>query len=182
MKITKVNFPSNSLLNNTVYEYVDSYQGNYIDAQNQISSTDIGKAFFTSAPNWTAKLFELRNKIVSLFGLKTDGKVKNRKELLDNFNCEPSERLGLFKVYHKTENEVILGEDDKHLNFRISLLKEKDLNTVDTMKLTISTTVKFNNWFGKLYFLPVKPFHQIIVPRMLKGIIAQLEAASEAPN
>ena len=141
----------------------------------QISSKDIGKAFFTSAPNWTGKLFELRNWIVSIFGLKTSGKTKNRKKLLDNFNCDPGEKIGLFNVYHRTENEVILGEDDKHLNFRISLYKESKPNDGGRKNLTISTTVKFNNWFGKLYFLPVKPFHKLIVPIMLEGILSQIE-------
>ncbi len=44
--------------------------------------------------------------------------------------------------------------------------------------LTISTTVQFNNHFGKLYFLLVRPFHRLIVPAMLKGIIRQIETKS----
>jgi hypothetical protein len=175
MKIKKATLPKNSILHNTKFGYVDSFQGGYLDVENHISSKDIGKAFFTSAPNWTAKLFELRNKIVSVFGLKTPEKIKNSKELLDNFNCEPDEKLGLFTVYHRTENEVILGEDDKHLNFRISLYTESTPNIEGRKNITISTTVQFNNWFGKLYFLPVKPFHKLIVPRMLRGIISQIE-------
>jgi len=175
MKIIKTVLPKESVLSNTSFEYADSFQGEYLDIENQISSADIGKAFFTSAPNWASILFELRNKIVAIFGLKTPGKIKNRKELIDNFNCEPNEKLGLFTVYHRDENEVILGEDDKHLNFRVSLYKESKPNDETRKRLTISTTVKFNNWFGKLYFLPVKPFHKLLVPRMLKGIIKQIE-------
>ena len=85
------------------------------------------------------------------------------------------EKLGLFRVFHRTDNEVILGEDDKHLNFRISLYKEDTPDSEGSKHLTLSTTVVFNNWFGKLYFLPVKPFHKLIVPKMLKGIIRQIE-------
>ena len=175
MKVHKVNYPSTSILYKTDFNFADSYQGVYIDKEDKISSKDIGKAFFASAPNWTSQLFELRNKIVSVLGLKTPEKVQNRSELLDSFTCEPNERLGLFKVYSKSENEVILGEDDKHLNFRISLLKEDNLDKEGSKKIVISTTVKFNNWFGRLYFLPVKPFHKLVVPIMLKGIIKQIE-------
>jgi len=175
MEIRKTILPEKSVLKDTNFEYVDSFQGEYVDIKNEIVSKDIGKAFFTSAPKWTAQLFELRNKIVSIFGLKTSNGANNREELLDNFNCEQGEKLGLFTVYYKDENEVILGEDDKHLNFRISLLKENQLNDESKKYLTLSTTVKFNNWFGKLYFFPVKPFHKLIVPRMLKGIINQIE-------
>lgn len=175
MEITKTVLPQSSILKNTDFEYVDSFRGEFLDEKNEISSKTIGKAFFTSAPKWIAQLFELRNRIVSIFGLKTPNKKNNRKELLDNFKCEQGEKLGLFTVYHKSENEVILGEDDKHLNFRISLLKEDKANDERRKNLTLSTTVKFNNWFGKLYFFPVKPFHKLIVPRMLRGIINQIE-------
>ncbi len=175
MEIRKTILPKNSILKDTNFEYLDSFQGEYLDVNDETSSKDIGKAFFTSAPKWTAQLFELRNRIASVFGLKTPEKTNNRKELLDNFNCELGEKLGLFTVYHRNENEVILGEDDKHLDFRISLYKESKTNDIGSKILTLSTTVKFNNRFGKLYFLPVKPFHKLIVPRMLKGIINQIE-------
>jgi len=147
----------------------------YNDKDNKIRSEDIGRAFFKSAPKWSEDLFEFRNRVVSVFGLKTSGNTNNRKELVDNFNFEPNEKLGLFKVFDKTENEIILGEDDKHLNFRISLLKESIHDATDKKMLTISTIVKFNNWSGRLYFLPVKPFHRLIVPKMLTGIIDQIE-------
>ncbi len=120
-------------------------------------------------------MFGLRNKIASIFGLKTPGEIDDRQQKLDNFKCEPGEQLGLFKVFNKTDNEVVLGEDDKHLNFRVSLLLNKHKIDLTKKEIIISTTVEFNNWFGRLYFLPVRPFHKIIVPTMLKGIIKQLE-------
>lgn len=176
MKPTKSLLPISSILHKVEFDFVDSYQGEYHDPEDKISSMDIGKAFFSSAPNWTAKLFEFRNKIVSILGLKTSENPQNRNELISKFRCEPGDRLGLFKVYSRNENEVVLGEDDKHLDFRISLFKENKVNQKGTKKLTISTTVKFNNWFGRLYFALIKPFHKLIVPRMLKGIIKQIES------
>ncbi|HJV20387.1 MAG TPA: DUF2867 domain-containing protein, partial [Sediminibacterium sp.] len=68
-----------------------------------------------------------------------------------------------------------LGEDDKHLNFRVSLLINRQSDYCENKKIIISTTVKFNNWFGRLYFLLVRPFHKLIVPIMLKGIIKNIE-------
>ncbi|WP_228390859.1 DUF2867 domain-containing protein [Chryseobacterium contaminans] len=88
---------------------------------------------------------------------------------------EVGERYGLFKVFNKTNNEIVMGENDKHLDFRISLLFDKNQGGQDENSLTISTTVKFHNWLGVLYFLPVRPFHKLIVPSMLKNIINNLE-------
>jgi len=177
MKIFKTTLPTKSILNSNdkKYDYVDSFQGVLTDNENRFTSVDIGKAFFSSGPKWVGKLFSLRNKIVSIFGLKTSGNIDDRKNQIDNFKCEEGEQLGLFKVFKRTENEVILGEDDKHLNFRVSLFVEQQLNNPQKKDLTISTTVEFNNWFGRLYFLPVRPFHKLIVPSMLKGIIKELE-------
>ena len=95
--------------------------------------------------------------------------------MLDNFKCEKCEQLGLFKVFDKTDDEIVLGEDDKHLNFRVSLFIDKQSENKTDKNLIISTTVKFNNWFGRLYFLPVRLFHKLIVPTMLKGIIKNIE-------
>lgn len=177
MKIQKKDLPKNSLLDpeKIKYDYIDCYQGIVKDSKDNITVTDVGKSFFLSSPKWVDQLFAARNTIVSIFGLKTAGSPDEREALLKSFKCEKGEQLGLFKVFDKNENEVILGEDDKHLNFRISLYLEKEGNQPDTKNLKISTTVQFNNWFGLLYFLPVRAFHQLIVPTMLKAIIKNLE-------
>ncbi len=181
MKIYKTNLPNNSILNYSQkkYDYVDSFQGVLIDIENKVTSADFGKAFFSSGPNWVGKLFALRNKIASIFGLKTSGSITDREKLLENFNCEQGEHLGLFKVFAITENEVILGEDDKHLNFRVSLFLNNQTSDTNKKYLIVSTTVEFNNWFGRLYFLPVRLFHKLIVPAILKGIICNLEKQNE---
>ena len=43
----------------------------------------------------------------------------------------------------------------------------------------VSTIVRFNNWLGRLYFLPVRPIHRLIVPAMLRnGLRWYVEALS----
>lgn len=177
MKIEKSTLPESSILRieNKKFDFIDSFEGLLTDKNNIINSQKVGKAFFTSSPKWVEKLMIFRNKIVAVFGLKTSGIKTDRAQQLENFKCEKGEQLGLFKVFSRNENEVVIGEDDKHLNFRVSLYLEKNINQIDKKKLIISTTVEFNNWFGKIYFLPVRPFHKIIVPTMLKAIIKELE-------
>ena len=121
MRVKKSELSDHSILkkDKETYDYVDSFQSEFIDKKQIIGPTEIGKSFFTSGPKWVGKLFTLRNKIAGLFGLKTSGDTTDRQEQLDNFKCEPGEQLGLFRVFSKTNNEVVLGEDDKHLNFRI---------------------------------------------------------------
>lgn len=67
-----------------------------------------------------------------------------------------------------------MGEDDKHLNFRVSFLLHQHTAQPHHYTFTLSTTVHINNGWGRLYFLPVKPFHTIIARKMIKGIVKQL--------
>jgi len=62
------------------------------------------------------------------------------------------------------ENELLLGADDRHLDFRISI----QCTGIDGgSELRVVTVVKFTNSLGRIYFLPVKPIHRIIVPAMM---------------
>ena len=173
MKVTRCSLPKASVFNNeAAIDYLDCYQLTVLDVNNIITPSSLGKIFFTSAPKWVQSLFEFREKLARFIGLKTADKKEDRQKALDNFNCEVGQQLGLFKVFEKNQHEVILGQNDKHLDFRISIFVD-ELN--DQQKtITLSTTVKFNNVFGKLYFLPVKPFHKLIVPSMMKGMIKEV--------
>ncbi len=122
MKIEKTAFPENSILSKSNCNYADSYCGIISKEDYTITSADIGKAFFFSSPKWVTTLLKLRNKMVSFFGLKT-GETSNKKDIrIDDTDLEKGRQIGLFKIFDKTDNELILGEDDKHLNFRVSLL------------------------------------------------------------
>ncbi len=171
----KTTLPDKSILKETEssFDYVDSYSCEFSGIDNKTGFSEIGEAFLKSKPKWISALMTLRDKIVKPFGLKTSGKVTG--EQIQDFKFQKGERLGVFKVYDIAENEMILGEDDKHLNFRISLFVEQQQNNPRKKNLTISSVVEFNNWFGRLYFLFVKPFHKLIVPTILKGTIKELE-------
>ncbi|MFD2562730.1 DUF2867 domain-containing protein [Aquimarina rubra] len=172
MKVEKCSLPKASLLSKNKFDYSDSFKAEFTDKEDTTDIIVMTKAFFSASPGWIGKLFVLRNKMVSVFGLKTGNKIKGKEDVLQNFKGEIGEQIGIFKVFNKSDNEIILGEDDSHLNFRVSLLLEPKEDS--RKNLTISTIVNFNNWFGKLYFLPVKPFHKLIVPAMLKSTIKGL--------
>lgn len=168
MKITKVSLAETSLVKNIPSDYIDSYSAD-INAK-PLTIEQVGKSFFMASPDWVNALLLLRDKVVGLFGLKTGSDANNKNKLIANFKCEVGERVALFKVFDKNENEVIFGEDDKHLDFRVSLFLDKQKDT-----LTVSTLVKFNNWMGRLYFIPVLPFHKLIVPLIIKGMVKRLQ-------
>ena len=177
-KITNCDLPKDSFLSPEMemYDYVDAYRA-VVNGQEH-SMEDLAEAFMKSPPDWSEKLFVIRNRLAGMVGLKTAGpKQVDRDEILKSSNFEVGERFGLFQIYQKGENEVILGEDDSHLDFRVSVHK-KDLRKTDQIELTVSTTVVFNNWMGRAYFLPVGFFHRSIVKSMVGRMVDILENGS----
>jgi|AGTN01.1.fsa_nt_gi Protein of unknown function (DUF2867). len=139
--------PTNSTIANG-FDDIDYYDIYLIKKQTDKSAEEISKDLM-ELPQWVIALFKLRNAIVGIFGLKTD---KNS-----------SEQESFFKLIENREDEIIMGEDDTHLNFRGSILKDKSKNTI-----SLITLVHYNNFWGRVYFFPVKPFHKIIMRTLLK--------------
>jgi hypothetical protein len=173
--------PDHSLLKELApqFDYVDCYLGAFYDREEAIDITTVGRLFLGSGSKWVEGLFAIRNKVAGLLGLRTPENLKNRHQLLEACTFQPGQRLGLFTVFEKNEQELILGEDDKHLNFRVSLLLENLLDGTGKKKISITTAVTFNNRFGRFYFMLVRPFHKIIVKTMLKGMVARIESPKQ---
>ncbi len=169
--------PDDSILKNNEksFHYVDSFRSQDATMRPDNDVISIGKLFLTSGPGWADCLMSIRDKAVGVFGLKTAGQLTSEAKNPDNFKFQMGEQLGIFKLYAKTGNELVLGDDDKHLNFRVSLLLDGKNKDTDKKKIMITTAVEYKNVFGRIYFLPVKPIHQFIVKGTLREIIRKLE-------
>ncbi|GAL84736.1 conserved hypothetical protein [Sporocytophaga myxococcoides] len=172
MHVTKSSPSEKSLIpeNFSPVQYSDSFTTAF-KSNRSLHVDDLVYAFFDTSPKWIEKLFILRNAIVKMLGLKVS-EVNDRKRQRELFKVEKGNSLGLFKVFDKSENEALLGEDDKHLDFRIlfHLINKGDNHYV----FTLTTPVRFHNAFGRFYFTIIKPFHQFIVPAMMKNIIKKV--------
>lgn len=167
--------PDQSVLKDeeNLFDYIDSFQAEISGEEQQCSMSCIMELFSSSGPQWAGKLMKIRDRIVQLFGLKTS-LASEEYNKLDAIQYEVGKQYGIFELFYKIDNEFVLGENDKHLNFKVSLLLESIANSQDK-KLSITTAVKFNNIWGKLYFLPVKPFHKLIVRKTVENIISKIE-------
>lgn len=77
------------------------------------------------------------------------------------------DRTGIFKLLELHEREVILGETEKHLDVKISLVKQ---DKADRTTVSVSTVVHVHNALGRLYMLLVAPAHRIIAPTMISKL------------
>ena len=128
---------------------------------------DLMIAFFKSFPKSFTFLLHLREKIAKIFNLKTAPETteNERLERLHNFKGNIGESIAIFEVLDKTDIELLTGQKDAHLDFKLSFISQKQ-NEITTIEL--ATTVILNNAFGKAYFALVKPFHKFYLKRILR--------------
>ncbi|RJF87855.1 DUF2867 domain-containing protein [Oleomonas cavernae] len=110
------------------------------------------------SPGWIRWLMALRNGIVAPLGLKTGGDARGPK-------------VGFFPVLSQAADQVVLGLDDRHLDFRVAVVVA-GLGP-GRQRVTVTTLVRPHNLLGRIYLTAVLPFHRLIVPAML----AQAEKA-----
>lgn len=139
----------------TCVHYVDCFAVEYSETK---SIDEIVTKFFGS-PSWVDGLMFVRDKLVGVFGLKTDNKEEHHIATY----YEVGQKAVMFTVIARSENEIVMAEDDMHLSFRTSMLK-------DDRYIYSMTAVRYNNFFGRFYFFFVKPFHRLIVESGLKKL------------
>ncbi|WP_426176977.1 DUF2867 domain-containing protein [Massilia sp. TWR1-2-2] len=120
----------------------------------------LARFIFSHQPSWVRNLTGIRDIIVARFGLKT------ARHLATLASGAKADRVGIFKVYSTSETEIVLGEDDKHLDFRVSVLCSR--GAADGRQLTISTVVHCHNLLGRAYLLVIAPFHRLVVKASLR--------------
>lgn len=121
----------------------------------------LARFVFAHQPRWVSILMRIRDALVGGFGLKTASS-------LSSVGAAGS-RIGIFKVYEANSVEVIMGEDDKHLDFRASALYQPPVQSgADGARLVLSTVVHCHNRLGRGYLGLIAPFHRLVVKSYLR--------------
>lgn len=142
--------------------YSDSYQ--FCSSNKQRVALQVWLEHANCTPAWVNVLMASRNKIVSMLGLKNIGLLGDLDANKSINAYRVGDRVGIFTLLFLSDNEVILGDSDKHLDVKVSVHTQKD----NADLVSISTVVHVHNFLGKLYMLFVKPMHKLIVPASIK--------------
>lgn len=117
------------------------------------TAAEVAKRVFARPPLWAQRLMALRNAIVGLVGLKNAGTMNGE--------------TGGFPVVSERPEQIVLGFDDWHLDFRIVV----DVKPTKTgQQVRVSTLVDRHNLAGRIYIFFVTPFHHMIVRAMLGAV------------
>ena len=146
--------PTNSLLANYLpADYSDSFSKEVMTKES-ITPDAFFNMTFNQFPIWIDWLLKLRNTIVKPLGLDTTSRFWD-------------------SVSDRSMNEIIWGMPDKHLDFHVSMWCGEYRE--GKQELRITTIVKYNNWFGRVYFFVIRLFHGIIIRSLLNRIQRRLE-------
>lgn len=109
------------------------------------------------SPVWVRRLLDLRNRVVAPFGLKAA-----------EMKLGEAGSVGAFPIVSERDEQVVLGFNDRHLDFRIVI----DVTSAEAAgsKVSVTTLVDRHNAFGRLYILAITPFHRLIVRTTLRRL------------
>src|SRR5262245_50243704 len=148
------------------FPYWDSYEVPL--RRNDLAMHELYLALFAHHPRWAKRLLVLRGKIVAPFGLRATTMAE-----LDRIEIKPAylvgEKIARFTLYGQNDTEIVAGNDDKHLDFRVSVRK---LTEAGDDRIVLSTVVSPHNLFGRAYLAAILPFHRLGVRTLLSRAVS----------
>jgi hypothetical protein len=169
MSVVECDMPSGSMLDREFIEHAyfrDSYRAPL--SRGELGIVDIFFGIFAHHPLWMKLLLIIRNKLASLAGLDapTASEIIH-VEIKDRYHV--GEKIGVWPIFSLSEDEVIAGRNNKHIDFRLSVLKVPD---GDGTSVVVSTVCTVHNPAGRLYLFFVVPFHRFGVRKLLANALA----------
>jgi len=119
---------------------------------------DAARAYFLNQPQWIS--------IISM-------NVLSRKAFVDvvaSATFEAGTAVGAWKVYDRSADEIVFGDDMGFMEYRFSLRLRPEGHVRPGVEA--STVVRYR-WrrASHFYFTLVKPFHRLFVPMSLKAMV-----------
>jgi hypothetical protein len=169
MSVVECDVPSQSALGADLIEHAD-----FRDAyraplrRSELSVVEIFFGIFAHRPGWMDLMLIARNKAAALAGLEvpTTSEIMNM-EKRDRYFV--GEKIGPWPIFFLGPDELVAGRDNKHMDFRLSIMKVHDGTRPGVI---VSTLCVVHNKFGQCYLSSVIPFHKFGLRRLMSGALA----------
>ena len=170
MTVVECDVPSGSMLSREFIErayFRNSYRVPL--SRKELGIVDVFFGIFAHQPLWMKLLLIVRNKVASLAGLE----APTASEILHveiKGRYAVGEKIGVWPIFSLSEDEIVAGRNNKHMDFRLSVLKVPDGGRTSVV---VSTICAVHNLFGKLYLFFVVPFHRYGVRKLMANPLAE---------
>ncbi len=172
--------PSDSILN-TYYaprDFMDVYSVSLAERPDlhTVDMRVLADHILMAEIGWMSALLTLRDTVVKPFGLKTTEDLGLEETDTPLEDKKPGDRIGFFRIFRVEDNEILLGEDDWHQDFRLSIFRRTDRSP----RIYASTCCKRHNVFGHVYLALILPFHKKIASTVLDTAVTHRLAPKAA--
>jgi hypothetical protein len=133
-----------------------------------ITARQVALAVFARQRPWLRRLMGLRNWLVGWFGLQPSPPPIG--------DGDPRQ-IGTFPIVFESATEIVLGSNDKHLDFRIWIGVQP---SEGGSRVSMSTLVRCHKVFGEVYLTLVLPVHRILSRLMLARALVSLRKTKRA--
>lgn len=122
-------------------------------------------AVFAHRPAWLKAALVARNRVAAAFGLDvaTDAEILRPDA---RAGLMVGERIGGWPIHFLSDDELVAGRDNPHLDFRLSIMKAADHRSA-----IVSTLCWVRNAAGRGYLSVVAPLHRIGVRRLIASAV-----------
>jgi Protein of unknown function (DUF2867) len=129
---------------------------------------DIFFSIFGYHPHWLKSALLLRNRVAKACGLAVadDSTILNPHR---QNSYKVGDTIGPWPVFSVNEQELIVGRNNGHLDFRLSILRELG---AQGPSVVVSTVCIVHNWSGKAYLFFIVPFHRFGVKYIISRALA----------
>jgi len=169
VSIIECDIPSGSALSRDLVQnayFHDSYRAPL--TRPGLGIVDIYAAILGHAPLMLKLLLIVRNAVVRPFGLKAPPASEIMYSRFKTGHAV-GDSIGRWRIFFISDDEIIAGGDDRHQDFRVSVLRQRNAETASVVVTTICTV---HNAFGKIYLFFVIPFHRYGVRKLMLNAVA----------
>ena len=149
---------------------------NYVDVKTIEGQTSLRRfiaAMLSYYPGWIVFLYRMRAILVKLLGLYKHPAPEALPELgAGDVSFVVGEAVTFFTVRLAEEKHYWVGEspEDKHLRAYFAVVVEPLED--NRKRFHVVTIVYYKHWTGPVYFNLIRPFHHLVVGRMMRAGVA----------
>src|SRR6516164_71852 len=127
----------------------------------------LARVAFERQAAWIRALTWVRDRVMATVG------VKSSRAIGAAAATRGLQVIGYFPVLSKSAGEMVMGGDDRHLDFRVAVLVRT--HAQGGRELVVVTVVHCHNRLGRTYLAVIAPFHRTILRANLERTVRKLE-------
>lgn len=133
----------------------------------KLAMVELFFALFGHTPRWMKALLIIRNFIARCFGLEAPTVAEILRPAV-RASYGVGDKIGPWPIFFIGDNEIVAGRNNKHLDFRLSVLRIID---GDAESVVVSTICSVHNLAGKIYLFFIVPFHRAGVQSLMTNAV-----------